>query len=131
MIPYELHHDEGYSIFVGADGRGITQSLLTSKNLRNPQGISVGTLYRHAKEVEANCKRALALCLNLESPWKDFEGHYPSGKTRLNYLEWLRIKMYRLTKDCPISDIIDVELDKQPTEDAEDAGGTQRIQPSK
>ena len=35
-IPYELHHDEGSSIFVGANGGGITRSLLTSKNLTNP-----------------------------------------------------------------------------------------------
>ena len=129
-ILYELHRDEGSNIFVGEDGGGITRSLLTSKNLTNPQDISGETLYRHAKEVEANCKKALALCLKPDSPWKDFDGHYPSGKTWFDYIEWLRVEMYRIGNDCPTSDIMDVDLDEQPTEDAEDAGVTQIQHPS-
>ena len=39
--------------------------------------------------------------------------------------------MYCVTNDCPTSDIIDVDLDKQPTEDADDAEGTQRTKSSK
>ena len=60
-IPEELHRELGRHIFVGKEGIG--RSLLTSKNLSNPQDISGETLYRHAKEVEANCKKALSLCL--------------------------------------------------------------------
>ena len=56
-IPHELHCEEGRNIFVGSEGIG--QSLLTSKNLSNRQDISGETSYRHAKEVEANCKKAL------------------------------------------------------------------------
>ena len=130
-IPYELHRDEESRIFVGSDCGGITRTLLTSKNLTNPQDISGATLYRHAKEVEANSKKALALCLSHDSPWKDFDGHYPSGKTWFDYLEWLRVEMYRVTNDCPTSDIIDVDLDEQPTEDADDEGVTQPTHPSK
>ena len=39
--------------------------------------------------------------------------------------------MYRVTNDCPTSDIIDVDLDEQPTEDADDEGVTQPTHPSK
>ena len=100
-IPYELHRDEESSIFVGANCGGITRSLLTSKNLTNPQDVSGETLYRHAKEVEANCKKDLALCLNPNSLWKDFDGYYPSGNIWLYYLEWLRVKMYSVKNDSP------------------------------
>ena len=99
--------------------------------MANPQDISGETLYRHTKEVEANCKKALALCLIPDSQWKDFDGYYPSGRTWFDYLEWLRVEMYRVTYNCPTSDIIDVDLDKQPTEDADGAGATQRTNPSK
>ena len=130
-IPYELHRERDKPIFVGSQDGGITRALLTAKNLTNPQDISSETLYRHAKEVEANCKKALALCLNKDSPWKDWDGHYPSGKTWFDYIEWLRVEMHRVTNDCPTSDIIDVDLDEQPTEDADDEGVTQPTNPSR
>lgn len=81
--------------------------------------------------MDANCKKALAICLQQDSPWRDFEGHYPSGKTWFDYIEWLRIQMYRATNDCPTTDILDVDLDEQPTEDADDAEETAGTQPTK
>ena len=124
-IPFELHCEDGANIFVGDDDGGITRLLLTSKNLTNPQDISSETLYRHAKEVEANCKKALSICLKADSPWRNFDGHYESGKGWFDYLEWLRIEMYRSTNSCTTSDILDVDLDKQPVEEEEDVGRTQ------
>ena len=65
-IPEELHRELARNIYVGKDS--IVQLLLTRKNLSNPQDISGETLYRHAKEVEANYKKSLALCLRSDSP---------------------------------------------------------------
>ena len=52
------------------------------------------------------------LGLTMES----FDGHYPSGKTWFDYLEWLRTEMYRVTNAFPTSGIMDVDLDEQPAE---------------
>mmetsp|Transcript_23246 Transcript_23246/g.53113 ORF Transcript_23246/g.53113 Transcript_23246/m.53113 type:complete len:175 (-) Transcript_23246:21-545(-) len=47
----------------------INMSVLTRKNKSNPQDISAKTLYNHAKDVERNCKKALAICLAPNSPY--------------------------------------------------------------
>ena len=125
-IPEELHRELGRNIFVGKDS--IVRSLLTRKNLSNPQDISGENLYRHAKEVEANCKKALALCLRSDSPWKNFNGHYPSGKTWFDFIEWVRIEMYNVSNECPIVDILDVDLDAQPQESVSDGEEKQEEQ---
>ena len=120
-----MHRELGRHIFVGKEGIG--RSLLTSKNLSNPQDISGETLYRHAKEVEANCKKALALCLQVDSPWKGFDGHYPSGKTWFDYIEWIRKEMYLVTNDTPTSDIID-DLDEPPKDPQSDEEPSRNVQ---
>ena len=117
-IPEELHRELGKKIYVGKDGIG--RSLLTSKNLSNPQDISGETLYRHAKEVEANCKKALAVCMRSDSPWKGFDGHYPSGTTWFDYIEWIRREMYLVSNDTPTCDIIDADLDELPKDQVND-----------
>ena len=71
----------------------IDTALLTQKNLTNYVDISPLTLLRHAKDVEANFKKAYALCKRDDSPYRDFKGIYPSGHNRESYLEWIRDEM--------------------------------------
>jgi len=87
-VPF-VFHGEPNPVTIGSDC--ITMSLLTRKNLSNPADVSELTLFRHAKEVEANSKKALALCLSEESPYKDFKGTFPSGTNWHDYITWVRI----------------------------------------
>ena len=51
---------------------------------------------------------------------ENFDGHYPSGKTWFDFIEWVRIEMYNVSNKCPIVDILDVDLDAQPQESVSD-----------
>ena len=82
-IPF-IFHGETFPISIKSDC--ITMSLLTRKNLSNPADVTELSLFRHAKEVEANSKKALALCLSEESPYKSFNGTFPSGTNWHDYL---------------------------------------------
>ena len=77
MIPDFLHCNSGQELVV-RDGC-IDKSLLTRKNLSNPVDIQPMTLYRHAKEVEMNCKKALAICVGEDSSYLNLNGTFPSG----------------------------------------------------
>ena len=70
--------------------------MLTRKNLSNPIDISAETLLRHAKDVEANAKKAFSICTADNSPYKDFNGTFSSGTTWENYIEWVRVEMFKL-----------------------------------
>ena len=76
-IPETLHRLKGKEITVEEDC--VNVSMLTRKNLSNPIDISSETLFRHAKDVEANAKKAFALCTSALSPYKDFKGSFASG----------------------------------------------------
>ena len=90
-IPAILHGLKS-RIYVGNDC--ISMSLLCRKNLKNLCDVSEDTLFRHVKEVEANCKKALALCTAEDSPYKIFDGNFPSGQNYNDYLNWIRVKMH-------------------------------------
>ena len=77
--------------FVGPDCMNV--GLLTRKNKSNPANISANTLYLNAKKVEANCKKALTLCMGSSSPYKNFSGTFPSGTNWFDYLRWVIDKM--------------------------------------
>ena len=105
VLPLTLHCIEGREIIVG--NKSIDKSMLTRRNLTNPVDIKGDTLYRHAKEVEANCKKALAICLSEDSPYRAYNGTFPSGTNRDDYLKWIRTEMYSLEQKAPIHDLID------------------------
>ena len=72
----------------------VNRQLLTSKTLKNSQDIKPNRTCNHAKEVEANCKKAFALCKQPDSPCKSFNGTWPSGTDWYDCVEWLRVKCY-------------------------------------
>ena len=78
----------------------VDRLLLTRKNLSSLVDIKANTLYRHAKEVEANCKKALSLCMRNDSPYKNFNGTFPSGTNWMDYLCWIRKKMCNFGNSC-------------------------------
>ena len=105
MIPEILHclHD----IIISVKNDCIDKTLLTRRNLSNFVDIQPSTLFRHAKEVEANCKKALAICLAEDSPYRSYDGIFPSGTNREDYLLWLRKKMYLATTNTTMEDLVD------------------------
>ena len=113
VIPEVMHCMAGKEILVGKGC--IDRSLLTRKNLSNFADVSEKTLFRHAKEVEANCKKALACCLAEGSPYRNFKGSFDSGTNRDDYLNWLRKAMK--TSAC---DVIVDEDEKNGTSSADD-----------
>ena len=68
-------------------------ALLTRKNLTNFVDISPLTLFRHAKDVKANFKKAYAICVREDSHYKGYKKIFLSGNNRESYLEWLREEM--------------------------------------
>ena len=107
VIPEVMHCMEGKVITLSPGC--VDKSLLTRKNLSNFIDISANTLYRHAKEVEANCKKALALCTAADSPYRNYDGHFPSGTNRDDYLAWLRKQM---NSSIDIVDVDEEDSDK-------------------
>ena len=108
IIPEIMHCIKGKTISVNEEC--IDKSLLTRKNLSNFVDVTSKSLYRHAKEVEANCKKALAICTSESSPYRNFDGNFPSGTNRDDYLNWLRKEMYS-SIDC-------VTIDDEDKDDA-------------
>lgn len=84
IIPEIMHCMERKTISVS--GECIDKLLLTRKSLSNFVDISPSLMYRHAKEVEANCKKALALCTSKDSPYHNYNGIFPSGTNCDDYL---------------------------------------------
>ena len=86
-IPEFLHCLVGKDIAVK---RGVIDlSLMTRKDMTNCCDVTGETLYRHTKDVEANCKNALALCLKESSTYRNFNGTFPSGTNWEDYLFWI------------------------------------------
>lgn len=104
-IPETLHQLKGKEITVEDDC--VNVSMLTRKNLSNPIDISSETLFRHAKDVEANAKKAFALCTSASSPYKDFKGSFASGTTWETYIEWVRVEMFKILEEDKIVEVID------------------------
>ena len=65
--------------------------LLTRKNLSTYTNVTDLTLFCHAKEVETNCKKALAIRPGDNSLYKN--GTFPSGKNWYDYIEWVELQM--------------------------------------
>ena len=105
IIPSSLHCIDGKEIKVQKGC--IDKSLLTRKNLGNLVDIKALTLYRHAKDVEANCKKALSFCLQPDSPYYNFNGTFPSGTNWEDYLVWIKQKMYEFESKAHIEDLLD------------------------
>ena len=82
-------------------------SLLTQKNLSDLGNIKALTIYRHAKHVEANCKKALAFCVGSDIPYRDYKGTFPSGTNWEDYLVWIKEKMYRAENKATVEDLVD------------------------
>ena len=110
IIPESLHCIAGAEIVVAP--HCITKSLLTRKNLTNLADIKANTLFRNAKAVEANCKKALAICVGKDSPYRDFDGTFPSGTNWEDYLLWIRKKMFLLDKVIK-DNLVDVDDDAE------------------
>ena len=66
----------------------IDMALLTRKSLTKFVYILPLTLIHHAKDGEANFKKAYAICVREDSPYKDYKGIFPSGYNRESYLQW-------------------------------------------
>ena len=79
--------------------------MLTCKNLTNPIDISTSTLLCHAKDVEANAKKAYALCISEASPYKDFNGTFASGTNWETYIEWVRVEMFKILEGDKVYDV--------------------------
>ena len=107
-IPKFLHYLVGKDITVKRGG--IDLSLMTRKNMTNCCDITGETLYRHAKDVEANLKKALALCLEESSPYRNFNGTFPSGTNWEDFLLWIRQQMFTIQNKIPVEDFIDEDL---------------------
>ena len=95
-------------IKVGKNGIEIT--LLTGKNLTNYVNISSLTLFWHAKDVDANFKKAYAVCKADNIPYNDYNGILSSGHNRDSYLEWLRDQMNGEFGKVVIEDKIDKDI---------------------
>ena len=104
VFPEVLHGLDG-RIIVG--DQYIDKSLLTRKNMTNTIDISGLTVFRHAKEVEKNSKKALSFCLAEDSPYKNFDGIFPSGTNWNDYITWLRNKMSNTGTDDIADDVGD------------------------
>ena len=128
VIPEVMHCIEGKTINVGVGC--IDRSLLTRKNLTNYVDISANTLYRHAKDVEANCKKALALCTSKDSPYRNFKGTFPSGTNRNDYLIWLRESMNASVDSVDIDEDSDgnskEDVDKSTKDDNDNAKSNEK-----
>ena len=100
----------------------INRQLLTAKSLLNYQDIKPERVYLHAKEVEANCKKALALCMSSSLPYKSFHaiGKYPSGTNWYDYVEWLRTSFYKRYECSPDDNDIESEDEGFNEEDADE-----------
>ena len=91
--------------------RGVVDiSLLTWKNMTNCCDITGETLYRHAKEVRANCKKALSLCLKENSPYCNSNGAFPSGADWEDSLFWIRQRMDTVQSKIAVKDLVDEDL---------------------
>ena len=104
-IPTSLHCIDGKEIKVRKGC--VDKSLLTRKNIGNLVDIKPLTLYRHAKDVEANCKKALSVCLHPDSPYSNFNGTFPSGTNWEDYLVWIKQKMYDFENKASVEDLLD------------------------
>ena len=91
-IPEKLHRLKNREI--GIEKNCINTSMLTRKNKSNTMDISSYTLFRNAKEVEANTTKAFALCMSDSSPYKNFNGSFASGTNWDTYIEWVRVEMF-------------------------------------
>ena len=85
---------------------GVDRSLLKQNNVSNFLDVSEKTLFRHEKEVESNCRKALACCLADESHYLDYNCTFKSRTNRDNYLNWLRKVMQSSVPPC----IVDADL---------------------
>ena len=79
-------------------------------------------MWRHAKDVEKNAKKALSLCLSEESPYRDYNGSFPSGHNWDSYIEWVRQEMYRLLETEVVEDSDDDPDDISSTVSGEEDG---------
>ena len=68
----------------------IDTALLTRKNLTNYVDISPLTLFRHAKDVEANFKKAYAICKQEDSPYRHFNGLYHTLRVYSSFVSLYR-----------------------------------------
>ena len=117
VLPEALHciANKRVSVSMGC----IDMALLTRKNLTNFVDISPLTLFRHAKDVEANFKKAYAMCVREDSPYKNYKGDYPSGHNRDSYLEWIREQMNDEILKIVLEDKIDEDAPPNETKDAD------------
>ena len=104
-IPEYFHCIKGKDLYNGKSC--INKSLLTRKNIKNIVDITGESLFWNAKDVQANCKKFLALCLGKNSPYQNFTGTFPSGTNYEDYLYWIRKEMYSIVKHVVVEDRVD------------------------
>ena len=97
LILSPIMHTLDDEMFVGENC--ISRSLMTRKKLTNNVDIKKERLLIHAKDVEANCTKALRLCLTKDSPYKDYYSNnatFPSGENWFDYSKWIRKEIHKI-----------------------------------
>ena len=127
IVPPSLYCIDGKEIKV--EKGCIDKSLLTRKNLGNMVDIKALTLYQHAKDVEANFKKAMSFCSQTGSPYHNFNGTFPSGTNWEDYLIWIRQKMYDCGNKASVEDLLDGDTaqDEGDERDKEDEDGNNNL----
>lgn len=101
LVMKEAYHCCPNTVIVSSNNpsdEGINLAVLSSKALKNRSQISAENIFKNAKTVEQNGKKALAIIARSE--YKD--GNMPSGKTFDDYLFFLREAMHK-ELHCPTS----------------------------
>jgi len=57
--------------------------------------------------VEVNCNKALSICLSEDSPYRNFNGAFPSGTNWEDYLLWIRKEMRSLSTKVTVTVLVD------------------------
>ena len=92
ILPGTIHGIRNEVLYL--DDKCISAALLTSRALNSNIDVTAKYLYRDLKEVEKNCKKALALCLASDSPYRNFSTTgLPSGTDWPDYIRWPKQKM--------------------------------------
>jgi len=124
IIPHHFHGLD-HTVFLGRGG--VDMSLLTRKNLTNYADVKPDRLYVHAKKVETNFKKALALVTSPDCPYKDKS--FPSGHNWTDYLDWVNNAFMKMESDMKAEKEVE-KVDDNDDEDVSVSGDTETVPPS-
>ena len=86
MVPWMFYHTHmlniveicTYSVFWGVLESMCKSFDVDTHKMSNVADILGDTCMRHAKDMEANCTKAMFLCISEDSPWKNYKGSLKS-----------------------------------------------------